>query len=115
MKVANVLNCLPKLTRLGEHLAQRTPEPEPRKISIADTDRTSAALRASTLPSTPLRPRGQLGHQYRAAPRPGYLVRDDYAGWHQFECATRRCCCRMEVRDRPFLCRRSGEVKLEAA
>ena len=28
----------------------------------------------------------------------GYLVRDDYAGWHQFECATRRCCCRMEVR-----------------
>ena len=45
----------------------------------------------------------------------GYLVRDDYAGWHQFECATRRCCCRMEVRDRPSLCRRSGEVKLEAA
>jgi hypothetical protein len=33
-----------------------------------------------------------------------------------FVCATRRCCCfRMEVRDRPFLCRRSGEVKLEAA
>jgi hypothetical protein len=45
----------------------------------------------------------------------GNLVRDDYAGWHQFECATRRCCCRMEVRDRPSLCRRSGEVKLEAA
>ena len=35
--------------------------------------------------------------------------------WHCYECATRRCCCRMEVRDRPFLCRRSGEVKLEAA
>jgi hypothetical protein len=35
--------------------------------------------------------------------------------WHPVECATRRCCCRMEVRDRPFLCRRSGEVKLEAA
>ena len=34
---------------------------------------------------------------------------------HRFECATRRCCCRMEVRDRPSLCRRSGEVKLEAA
>jgi putative transposase len=33
-----------------------------------------------------------------------------------FVCATRRCCCfRMEVRDRPFLRRRSGEVKLEAA
>src|SRR5947209_1956109 len=32
-----------------------------------------------------------------------------------FVCATRRWCCRMEVRDRPFLCRRSGEVKLEAA
>ncbi|MGH3924531.1 MAG: hypothetical protein ACRDTT_17000 [Pseudonocardiaceae bacterium] len=37
------------------------------------------------------------------------------AGWSGFECATRRCCVRMEVRDRPFLCRRSGEVKLEAA
>ena len=36
-------------------------------------------------------------------------------GGTPFECATRRCCCRMEVRDRPFLCRRSGEVKLEAA
>jgi hypothetical protein len=32
-----------------------------------------------------------------------------------FVCATRRCCCRMQVRDRPFLCHRSGEVKLEAA
>jgi putative transposase len=33
-----------------------------------------------------------------------------------FVCATRRCCCfRMEVRDRPFLRCRSGEVKLEAA
>ena len=38
-----------------------------------------------------------------------------HAGWAAFECATRRCCCRMEVRDRPSLCRRSGEVKLEAA
>jgi len=38
-----------------------------------------------------------------------------HAGWLAFECATRRCCVRMEVRDRPFLCRRSGEVKLEAA
>ncbi len=37
------------------------------------------------------------------------------AGWAGSECATRRCCCRMEVRDRPSLCRRSGEVKLEAA
>ncbi|MGH3833856.1 MAG: helix-turn-helix domain-containing protein [Pseudonocardiaceae bacterium] len=37
------------------------------------------------------------------------------AGWMAYECATRRCCVRMEVRDRPFLCRRSGEVKLEAA
>jgi hypothetical protein len=32
-----------------------------------------------------------------------------------FVCATRRCCFRMEVRDRPFLRCRSGEVKLEAA
>ena len=33
-----------------------------------------------------------------------------------FVCATRRCCCcRMVVRDRPFLRCRSGEVKLEAA
>ena len=37
------------------------------------------------------------------------------AGWAGAECATRRCCCRMKVRDRPSLCRRSGEVKLEAA
>ncbi|MGH4013666.1 MAG: helix-turn-helix domain-containing protein [Pseudonocardiaceae bacterium] len=35
--------------------------------------------------------------------------------WCCHECATRRCCFRMEVRDRPSLCRRSGEVKLEAA
>ena len=38
-----------------------------------------------------------------------------FCGWSAFECATRRCCVRVEVRDRPFLCRRSGEVKLEAA
>jgi len=31
------------------------------------------------------------------------------------ECATRRCCLRMEVKDRPSPCRRSGGVKLEAA
>ncbi len=37
------------------------------------------------------------------------------AGWACHECATRRCCFRVEVGDRPFLCRRSGEVKLEAA
>ncbi len=37
------------------------------------------------------------------------------AGWCGYECATRRCCFRMEVRDHPSLCRRSGEVKLEAA
>ena len=36
-------------------------------------------------------------------------------GWMAYECAARRCCFRMEVEDRPFLCRRSGEVKLEAA
>jgi hypothetical protein len=36
-------------------------------------------------------------------------------GWSAFECATRRCCVRMEVKDRPLLGRRSGEVKLEAA
>ena len=38
-----------------------------------------------------------------------------FCGWSAYECATRRCCVRVEVRDRPFLCRRSGEVKLEAA
>ncbi|QFU92579.1 hypothetical protein YIM_37105 [Amycolatopsis sp. YIM 10] len=32
-----------------------------------------------------------------------------------FGCATRRCCLRMEVGDRPSLRRRSGGVKLEAA
>jgi CRP/FNR family transcriptional regulator, cyclic AMP receptor protein len=31
------------------------------------------------------------------------------------ECATRRCCCRMEVRDCPSPCCRSSGVKLEAA
>ena len=36
------------------------------------------------------------------------LVRDN------LKCATRRCCLRMEVRDRPSPCRRSGGVKLEA-
>ncbi len=28
--------------------------------------------------------------------------------WHLLACATRRCCFRMEVRDRPSPCRRSG-------
>jgi hypothetical protein len=36
--------------------------------------------------------------------------------WTWLMCATRRCCYfRMEVEDRPFRCRRSGRVKLEAA
>jgi len=35
--------------------------------------------------------------------------------WHLLACATRRCCFRMEVRDRPSPRRRSGGVKLEAA
>ena len=34
---------------------------------------------------------------------------------HEWKCATRRCCCRMEVRDRPSPRRRSDGVKLEAA
>jgi hypothetical protein len=37
------------------------------------------------------------------------------AGWEYLMCATRRCCFRMEVKDRPFRCRRSGVGKLEAA
>ena len=37
------------------------------------------------------------------------------SGWRSCWCATRRCCYRMEVKDRPFPCRRSGGVKLEAA
>ena len=42
------------------------------------------------------------------------LVHDRY---QLYECATRRCCCcfPMEVRDRPFVRRRSDEEKLEAA
>ena len=32
-----------------------------------------------------------------------------------WKCATRRCCLRMEVKDRPLPGRRSGGVKLEAA
>jgi len=35
--------------------------------------------------------------------------------WHLLACATRRCCFRMEVRDRPSPRRRSGGVKLGAA
>ena len=35
--------------------------------------------------------------------------------WDNLKCATRRCCYRMGVRDRPSPCRRSGGVKLEAA
>jgi len=35
--------------------------------------------------------------------------------WDNLKCATRRCCLRMEVRDRPSPCCRSGGVKLEAA
>ena len=34
--------------------------------------------------------------------------------WDNLKCATRRCCLRMGVRDRPSPCRRSGGVKLEA-
>lgn len=34
---------------------------------------------------------------------------------HEWKCATRRCCFRMEVRDRPLLGRRSGGAELEAA
>ena len=42
------------------------------------------------------------------------LVHDRY---QLYECATRRCCCcfPMEVKDRPFVRRRSDEEKLEAA
>ena len=28
--------------------------------------------------------------------------------WDNLKCATRRCCLRMEVKDRPSPCRRSG-------
>ena len=35
--------------------------------------------------------------------------------WDNLKCATRHCCLRMEVKDRPSPCRRSGGVKLEAA
>lgn len=37
------------------------------------------------------------------------------AAWMSYECATRRCCFRMEVKDRPSPRCRSGGVKLEAA
>src|ERR1039458_6305199 len=40
------------------------------------------------------------------------VVHDRY---QNYECATRRCCFRMEVKDRPSLRRRSGGGKLEAA
>ena len=46
------------------------------------------------------------------------MLRDPAAAdrWTWLMCAARRCCYfRMEVEDRPFRCRRSGRVKLEAA
>ena len=48
------------------------------------------------------------------AQRGALVVHDRY---QNYECATRRCCCcfPMEVKDRPFVRRRSDEEKLEAA
>jgi transposase len=48
------------------------------------------------------------------AERGALVVHDRY---QNYECATRRCCCcfPMEVKDRPFVRRRSDEEKLEAA
>ena len=50
----------------------------------------------------------------RAGPSGSVIVHDRY---QNYECATRRCCCcfPMEVKDRPFVRRRSDEEKLEAA
>ena len=47
-------------------------------------------------------------------PAGAVIVHDRY---QNYECATRRCCCcfPMEVKDRPFVRRRSDEEKLEAA
>ena len=54
---------------------------------------------------------GQLADRWgcEGHSRTGWIV------WFEIECATRRCCFRMEVKDRPFPRRRSGGVKLEAA
>ena len=48
------------------------------------------------------------------AQRGAIVVHDRY---QNYDCATRRCCCcfPMEVKDRPFVRRRSDEEKLEAA
>ncbi len=58
---------------------------------------------------------GEIRRQlhYKTRWKGGQLVVADR--WFPSSCATRRCCCRMEVKDRPSPCRRSGGVKLEAA
>ncbi|MEU5547672.1 ISL3 family transposase [Streptomyces sioyaensis] len=42
-------------------------------------------------------------------------VSDRWHLWRNLWCAVRRCCFRMEVKDRPFFRRRSGGLKLGAA
>jgi hypothetical protein len=43
------------------------------------------------------------------------LAKGEDLFWCGYKCATRRGYFRMEVKDRPFLRRRGGGVKLEAA
>jgi transposase len=66
-------------------------------------DRSLATFKDSVLSQLGARPDGSA-----------IIVHDRY---QNYECATRRCCCcfPMEVKDRPFVRRRSDEEKLEAA
>jgi transposase len=66
-------------------------------------DRSLATFTNSVLTELGARPDGSA-----------IIVHDRY---QNYECATRRCCCcfPMEVKDRPFVRRRSDEEKLEAA
>ena len=85
-------------------------------VSAAFVDRATAML-----PAEP-EPVAALGIDETRRGKPRFALDPDTGTfeqitdrWHTGLCATRRCCFPMEVKDRPFVRRRSDEEKLEAA